>query len=408
MHQLTSFKGNYGIGDQITALNWVIKNIRFFGGDPNQITIAGQSAGAGSVRVLLGSPLAIGKFQGALAESNLGGGKALGLSGTYSTTYSTYDTISQSFSSSGGNKLFTQAGCPANETAQQGVDCLRNYAGDLSQLPNQPRYVVQDGTIVNTPELEVATQNNQVAHVPVIFGVADNDGVSIGTNYNKTCTDATSCIASDLGISTYWANQVISSGLFPSLNSGNITADSLNVSQRVATDLGFRCVDQATVYAGYASGAFPAAYAYNSDRGFAEDAYNPLGVNDMGLVQPGYPNGNPATPYYKPHSTDIAFFFGTLTTIRDATDIYALQEVLDLWGNFIRTGNPNPSVPMLQLRQYTNTVKAIKQNGGWPAVTSATGPMAHLDWPVTTSVFRDLPQCAWLGYPIEYYLEGGQ
>jgi hypothetical protein len=315
------------------------------------------------VRVLLGSPKAIGLFQGALAESNLGGGKALGLSGTYSTSYSSYYTISTSYYSSGGSALFTQAGCPANETLQQGVDCLRAYSGDLSQLPYQPRYVVQDGTIVNTPILEVATKNNQVAHVPVIFGVADNDGASIGTSYSKTCTNATACISSDLGISYYYANQVINSGLFPSQNSGNITADSFNVSQRVATDLGFRCIDQATVYAGYASGAFPAAYAYNSDRGFAEDAYNPNNVNDAGVVDAGHPNGDPNTPYYKPHSSDIPDFFGTLSTLRDITDIWALQTSLDHWGNFIREGNPNPAIPMLQIRgdAYQKTVQNIKQ-----------------------------------------------
>lgn len=80
--------GNYGLADQITALDWVIANIEKFGGDPKRITIAGQSAGAGSVRVMLGSPKAIGKFQGAVAMSNLGLDFALGLGSGYGTTYS--------------------------------------------------------------------------------------------------------------------------------------------------------------------------------------------------------------------------------------------------------------------------------------------------------------------------------
>lgn len=80
--------GNYGLADQITALDWVIANIEKFGGDPRKITIAGQSAGAGSVRVMLGSPKAIGKFQGAVAMSNLGLDFALGLGSGYGTTYS--------------------------------------------------------------------------------------------------------------------------------------------------------------------------------------------------------------------------------------------------------------------------------------------------------------------------------
>lgn len=90
----TNISGNYGIADQIVALDWVRANIASFGGDPGRITIIGESAGAGSVRTLLGSPKAIGKFQGAVAMSNLGGGVTLGLDGDYGTTYSTYYTVS--------------------------------------------------------------------------------------------------------------------------------------------------------------------------------------------------------------------------------------------------------------------------------------------------------------------------
>ena len=54
--------GSFGISDQVTALDWVRANIAAFGGDPDRITLVGQSAGASSVRILMGSPKAIGKF----------------------------------------------------------------------------------------------------------------------------------------------------------------------------------------------------------------------------------------------------------------------------------------------------------------------------------------------------------
>ncbi len=64
--------GNYGLYDQMTAIRWVRDNIAAFGGDPENITIMGQSAGAASVQMLCQSPLTDGLFQKAVMSSGCG------------------------------------------------------------------------------------------------------------------------------------------------------------------------------------------------------------------------------------------------------------------------------------------------------------------------------------------------
>ena len=127
--------GNFGLADQIAALDWVREYITAFGGDPNRITIFGQSAGAGSVRALLGSPQAIGKFAAAIPMSNLAGSD-------YATTYSLYYTIPEEVTTVV-EPILKEIGCNATDSASA-LACLKAYdAYELVSLTNVARCVAR-------------------------------------------------------------------------------------------------------------------------------------------------------------------------------------------------------------------------------------------------------------------------
>ncbi|KAF2465564.1 alpha/beta-hydrolase [Lindgomyces ingoldianus] len=394
----TNITGNYGIADQIVALDWAIANIASFGGDPKQITIIGESAGAGSVRTLLGSPQAIGKYQGAVAMSNLGGGVTLGLSGDYGTTYSSYYTIEQSYAVAG-SKIFSAAGCNSGQVTSQ-ISCLEQIpALKLVSLPTVARYVVQDGKYVNTPNLILSTRNANTAHIPVMFGVTRDDGASFSTYPKTPISNHTQGLQVSLGINSTWAQKIVDSKLFPYYDTGNLTLDSFNVSQRIATDKTFRCIDQATVYAGAISGAFEKAFYYQFERTI--NGYDPNNLS-------GPKDNNPNNPYFRFHGADMPWVFGTLSTIRDPNDLYSVQLVSGYFASFVKTQTPNPDPEYLRVRGYDKTIEGVRRTGPWEQVSGPRGPIRFLDFPGRKEGFVDVDQCAWLGYGLDYYLKGGK
>ncbi|PLB52769.1 putative carboxylesterase [Aspergillus steynii IBT 23096] len=395
----TDLQGNYGLSDQILALEWTAKNIAQFGGDPNRITIVGEFAGAASVRALLDSNPASGKFHGAIAMSNLGGGIGLGHESDFSTPYSSYMTIEESYNATG-KQVLVEAGCTTG-TPEQQVACLRRApASTLVGLDSVSRHIVQDGHYVNSRELNLLRVSGKHPSIPVMLGNTANDGASFCQYPPATIKTPLEGIQIALGIDEIHARKIMDSGLFPYQDTGNMTLDSFNVAQRVATDLRVRCVNQATAFAGATSGRFKPSYYYQMERTVAGRDPNRLGGPQ---ATADYPHGDPELPYFRLHGSDLPWVFGNLETIRDRLDLRSVELVSAYFAEFIRSGQPNPSNDYLQARGYSGALEAINHLDRWEEVSHLEGPMQRLDFPSARTTFQDMEQCEFLGYPMTHY-----
>lgn len=148
--------GNYGLLDQIAALKWVRNNVAVFGGDPDNVTIGGQSAGAMDIAQLMRSPLARGLFARVIQESG-----------------SMPPTQTLAASEAIGDKLLTKLGLAAKGLAELRAVPAQKLLAAVAALPPEENGLwmpaVVDGWVLPDDRGDLY-RNGEQAPVPLIIG----------------------------------------------------------------------------------------------------------------------------------------------------------------------------------------------------------------------------------------------
>lgn len=301
--------GNYGLMDQVAALKWVKANIANFGGDPDNVTIFGQSAGSFSVSALMASPLARGLFQKAIGESGAFFGKSLHLVSLDSAEKAGVEFVKKSFGTTSLKKLRAISAGRILDAALKFPTLYFSQDVDGYFLPQSCKSIYSEG---------------RQAHVPLLAGWTRDEG-GLQPFFGKAKPTAADYVKRADLIFGKNADEFLK--LYP----GATDAEA----NRSARDY------DGDMFIGYSTWKWLELQLRTGD--------SPVYRYKFEQTLPLPPDAPPGAVPTAPHSSDIQFVFETLPSrhLPWRPGDFKLSNIMSTyWTNFAKTGNPNgPGLP---------------------------------------------------------------
>ncbi len=316
--------GNVGMLDIVAALNWVKNNIAAFGGDPDNVTIFGQSGGGSKVTTAMAMPQAQGRFHRVIAESGV-----------------SLKAITPDEGTEIASKLMTQLGLQPNQVDQLQQIPFQQILAAMGPMGPAGRFgPVLDGRNLvsgNGPFDPVAPSLS--AHVPIILGSTLTEITFLNSTPLDPIDDATlrTDIKRGLRVDDAETDKLIAlyKRDFPQ-------ADNVRLFQLIATD-NWLTANVALVAERKAAQGQAPAYVYHFEK--------PTPVHDGKLGVP--------------HTLEVSYVFDNLDGPTDdivtgtGKDRYPLADKMSrAWTNFARTGNPNVA-GLPHWRPYSASDRAV-------------------------------------------------